>query len=268
MSKEDLSDIKISNLASLECALWEVGKRWGGVELLWRGHANSDWLLKAEVFRSMPNQTLYDETSLLGYFTAYARTRHQHCPEKDDLFAWLLLARHYGLPTRMMDWSTSPLVALYFAINDETVLSGDGCLWALHAGLLNKHMLGGGSPRLMPPDGPEITTLISAATVADRTMKKELANRHGGQVLACGPYETDARMLVQQGAFTVHSDATDLATIAMAPSEPWRRAFIIPADAKAELRNLLGALGIRSKNLFPDLHTLARELKLRHILNY
>jgi hypothetical protein len=120
---------------------------------VWRGHAQLDWLLQAEVFRR-PGASFgrYSENSLIRYFMAYAEARHARCPAQHDLLGWLTLARHYGLPTRLLDWSTSPLVALFFAVSDDKESSGvDGGLWALHAGEMNRAMRDG-SPRLLAPD--------------------------------------------------------------------------------------------------------------------
>jgi hypothetical protein len=59
-------------------------------------------------------------------------------PDPDDYFGWLFLAQHYGLPTRLLDWSESPLVALYFAVT-EGHEDHDGCVWALWPGGLNSY---------------------------------------------------------------------------------------------------------------------------------
>ena len=56
------------------------------------------------------------ELRLLRKFRARAHLRHHTCPDYFDYFGWLSLMRHYGLPTRLLDWSESPLVAAYFAM--------------------------------------------------------------------------------------------------------------------------------------------------------
>ncbi len=132
MVDHDLSEDEITNLATLERAIREVRSLWHGIDCVWRGHAQFDWRLQADVFRPKADGQLHSENSLIRYFMAYAGTRHAHRPDHNDYLGWLTLARHYGLPTRLLDWSTSPLVALYFAVSeDEGTLAVDGCLWAL-----------------------------------------------------------------------------------------------------------------------------------------
>jgi hypothetical protein len=52
-------------------------------------------------------------------------------PSEDDLAGWLSLMQHYRLPTRLLDWSFSPLIAAYFSVNDRFVEPVDACIWAL-----------------------------------------------------------------------------------------------------------------------------------------
>ena len=92
--QDDFSSIKITSLESFERALQQVSRELGGVYPYWRGHANIDWTLQAEVFRKP-----YNEVSLIRSFMAHAESRKRDCPPIDDRLGWLMLAKHYGLPT-------------------------------------------------------------------------------------------------------------------------------------------------------------------------
>lgn len=176
-------------------------------------------------------------------------------------WGWLLLARHFGLPTRLLDWSESPLVALYFAIG---VPDRDGCLWALQAGLLNQQMLGAGQWRLLAPDEPEIKELAALAFEPDAAARA--TSSPSGRVLASGTAEIDPRVVAQQATFTIHADGHDLADLAVGPSGPALQRFVVPKAAKQHLRNCLRALGLTRAGLFPDLAALAEDLKGRDFL--
>jgi hypothetical protein len=102
--------------------------------LWWRGQANSSWPLRPAIMRKP--YWKYQEPSRTIAFRLRAQTRHHDCPEWKDTASWLFLMQHYGLETRLLDWTESPLVALYFAVADDDAT--DGALFALNPGLLNQ----------------------------------------------------------------------------------------------------------------------------------
>ena len=118
MNLEDISPTRIADLKTFETVLDEIHGLFRGVVPYWRGHADREWALRAEVFRN----TAYRENSLLRYFMAHGESRIQRPPASSDHLGWLMLARHFGLPTRLLDWSQSPLVALWFAVQDSFCL--------------------------------------------------------------------------------------------------------------------------------------------------
>ena len=116
MRDEDLSTARITSLATLERAIAEIGSLFShATPAIWRGHGNVAWPLRAEVFRPLHDSHHYDELALTQAFLAQAESRHRRCPPHGDVVGWLMLARQGGLPTRLLDWTHNPLVALYFA---------------------------------------------------------------------------------------------------------------------------------------------------------
>jgi FRG domain len=266
MKDEDLSPIEIVDLASLERAISEAHSHFQGVLPLWRGHANIGWRLQAEVFRASAAGEIYQENTLLGYFMAGAESRHPRCPPVDDQVAWLMLARHYGLPTRLLDWSWSPLVALYFATENSRAFKPDGCLWALEPGQMNLGMIG--SQSLLMAENQVARPFLEIAFEPNQVVRRVRTTPLQGKALAIGMREIDPRVLAQQGAFSVHSDAADLSDVDYkldASQQPirWRRVFKVLASKKRNLRDHLRRLGIHKATLFPDLSALAEELKAR-----
>jgi FRG domain len=253
--QNDFSEIEIRSLATLEQALHQSGKF--GAHPYWRGHANETWALKAEVFREP-----YNEASLIHYFMAHGESRRLNCPPHEDRLGWLLLARHYGLPTRILDWTMSPLVALFFASEEDKASPGcNGCIWAVAVGLMHQQLLGTARRRFFAPNSPPVRELAAIAFEPDNARHRELTAPHAGKAIALGTREIDPRVLAQQGMFTIHADATDLAQIE--PPFSWRMAFRVPSSSKQALRETLTALGITRSSLFPDLSALAEDLKVR-----
>lgn len=100
-----------------------------GDELWYRGHRNNQWLLDASLYRekvmavqslgtseiaSLNYRNIIDFTKELNVFKGHLEG---HIPEEFNNFHLMFLGQHYGLKTPALDWSTDPLVALYFALD-------------------------------------------------------------------------------------------------------------------------------------------------------
>jgi hypothetical protein len=230
-----------------------------GIHPMWRGHANIEWSLTAEVFRPSSKGTAYPEVTLIRAFMGQAESRHPRCPPSNDLLGWLILARHYGLPTRILDWSMSPLVALFFAVEDADVTT-DGALWALNPGFLNWYMVE--QNRWMLPDDAEVQEIVAQAYEPRPGPAKKALKKLAGRAVAVGTREIDPRVMVQQGAFTIHADDRDLADPTRYDKDrPCLSGIRIEGKAKAKLQEELADLGIFRSSLFPDLGSLALDLK-------
>lgn len=102
---------------------------------IYRGVARSEYELIPAIgrYKSIDHEShLVFEHRILEEFQIRAVRYIKNEPSSD--FEWLFLAQHYGIPTRLLDWSTSPLVALYFACDKEldkegAVFSTDMPLW-------------------------------------------------------------------------------------------------------------------------------------------
>lgn len=208
----------------------------------WRGHASASWKLIPGVFRDA-SQSREREKNLALRFMTKAGTRHSRCPDQSDSPGWLFLMQHYGLPTRLLDWTESILVAAHFAVSEA--IQADGMIWGLLPFHLNLSQIG--SAAIPLPAFPVVTELVQAA------LGKTVVS--GDKTVAVMPIEADLRMLLQHGAYTIHSSATPLEEYQL-PVQSLCRATI-PAGAKQSLAEELKYLGVRRSTLFPDLHNLA-----------
>lgn len=213
-------------------------------EIWWRGHARPGWTLVPGVFRD--GRPAHHESNMTLRFFRKARTRHSPCPLDTDWPGWLFLMQHYRLPTRLLDWTESCLVAAFFAVTDY--LSEDGILWALNPFELNRSQTGLHALSVSGAD-----SLIPLFRAAFGT-----ASKPSDKILPVMAPEVDLRMLIQQSTFTIHGTATPIDALPGAAS--FTRRFTIPAAAKPFIGRQLAALGIRASTLFPDLEHLAQDL--------
>ena len=232
----ELTAVSISELLELAKSAESQFK-----ELPWfRGHADSRWQLVPSAHRRHP--------ILESQFAQQFRLRAPSvakCPDHGDYVSWLPLMRHYGLPTRLLDWTESLLVATYFA---TALPDQDGVVWILSPGSLNRLTIGGFIPFM---HDSRVKPLIAEAFGA----------KAGGEFspyLAVFAPRTDPRMAAQLGNYTIHRARAPLNEQQEVAHALTR--ISIPGTAKLRLRNELGLLGIRASSLFPDLATLATEI--------
>jgi hypothetical protein len=121
-------------------ALKEAISQFGSHDIWWRGHALSSWTLQPQIYRRKDGAIV--ENDFVRTFRRKAQSRHQNCPRLEDVTNWLFLMQHHRLPTRLLDWSESILIAAYFAVKDKEKHSQAGVLWALSPVQLNEDWFG------------------------------------------------------------------------------------------------------------------------------
>lgn len=250
---------QISDLATAEEVLLSTIRFFDGADAWWRGHANRDWQLLPRVYRNEEGHRR--ESDLLLRFMLQARTRMPDPPKGAKTKDWIFIAQHYGLPTRVLDWSESLLVALYFAVADANNDETDGALWCLEPGRLNQMQTG--DRRVFAPFHPGVKSALETPRI-DENMPSDAAATIGDQhakTLAVAPEQTDIRHFVQSAMSTIHGLTESLDELP--DSEQFLRKFIIPADAKRSLRARLRILGFSESTMFPTLDALAKTLAVR-----
>ena len=127
----------ISTWNDLERWLAQLGEGW-----CFRGHSMASWNLEPSLTRRLwrtvrvgthsVTQEINPAENEMRLFLEFQRKAQQHqfrVPPHDHAVDWLTMMQHYRVPTRLLDWTRSPYVALYFAMAE--VREGDAALWAI-----------------------------------------------------------------------------------------------------------------------------------------
>ena len=224
-------------------------------ETYWyRGHGNINYPLIPSVQRS---DYLGKEQYLANDFYMKASVTLNNKPDYRNYSAWLSIMRHYGLPTRLLDWSKSPLIAAYFATSKWREGSQkDGCLWVLKPEELNVEE--GFQRYLYSIDSHTATQMIRPAFKKEYVPSNPLVQ---DKILACYPIEHNMRIYVQQSAFTLHNTLRRLEDIL---NEDQLMKIIIPGQAKERIAKELISLGITISHIYPDSQNIAAELSEKY----
>lgn len=190
-------------------------------------------------------------------FRRLAPGRHSIVPQQDDWQAWLFLMQHFRLPTRLLDWSKSALVAAYFAVQDDGKKGADARIWGLRPGLLNKNEVL--KPIVLHSRMEYVRRLLS-----DLFGEPSDVPTNPPRAVAIAPEHIDARMAVQQATFTLHPSSEPLDELPGVEEFLWSAK--IPASAREKIQHQLALLRIDRMTLFPDLENLAYELSRKRYL--
>ncbi|MEA2572565.1 MAG: hypothetical protein QOI24_4566 [Acidobacteriota bacterium] len=250
-------DIEVSNWTDLQEALFTDSWR----EPLSRFRSNF-------VFRGVPRSTHGLSTSLqTGGFeaqerhllTSFRKYALRNVVHGDALWNWLSLAKHHGLPTRLLDWSYSPFVALHFATHDTKDFDLDGAIWCVDFSKTNE-LLPSRLRKMLERDGANIFTTEMLNETARSLEEFDALSRHPF-VVFFEPPSLDERIVNQFALFSLPSDPRLQLEDLLHQREEMYRRIIVPAELKWEIRDKLDQANITERVLFPGLDGLSAWLK-------
>jgi len=201
-------------------------RMWDVPEMMFRGVADSNYELIPSIGRYKakdPESHHRFERTILEEFKQRAVRYMSHDPRGE--FEWLFLAQHYGIPTRLLDWTSNPLVAMYFAC--ERNPDKECAVYKI--------------------------TMTRWYTNFGESDPFEIENIGGLR-----PRHTDIRYINQAGVFTIHPDPTkpiDLPNIAK---------YVFNSKIKDTIRWQLRKMGIHASFIYPSLESIARDVIHEH----
>lgn len=221
-----------------------------GLRLWYRGVDDASLSLVPSIQRS--EKRLEKERYITNDFYIRAKQILNNPPEKHNYAAWVSIMQHYGLPTRMLDWSQSPLIASFFASETyQTTYDMDAGIWILAPDILNEQE---GFGRCIFP--------IDADTSQEMLLPAFKHTHHNpalvDKILACHSTEKNLRMYYQQASFTIHNSLRRLEDIC---DENTLYKIIIPGYRKDYFINSLRVFGMTEGFIYPDLDHISNDLK-------
>jgi FRG domain len=215
----------------------------------YRGRRDADDDLTTSIVR-LGGDAAELEVQLMRAFRKYAAA---DATTHDTPWDWLALGQHHGLPTRLLDWTYSPYVALHFVTQHPAHFDRDGGVWALD--YVEAH-------RLLPPHLRELIEGERANVFTTELLMRAAPGLQdleqlGDFVLFVEPPSFDSRIVNQYALFSLMSRA-DASLDAWLEAHPkLLRKIVIPAELKWEVRDKLDQANLTERVLFPGLDGLS-----------
>ncbi|MEM8933772.1 MAG: FRG domain-containing protein [Acidobacteriota bacterium] len=234
---------------------------------LFRGMSNAEWPLTTSLER-LGSPVHQVEGPLLRAFERYTPAGTESLGSE---WKRLAVAQHNGLPTRVMDWTGSPLIAVHFATVEAAYRNGDeatdGIIWAVNASVVRYEIL----PSRMRSALDDAQAFVYSVPLLDqlypslRHFDDDVSKDADEVMIFFEPPSIDARIQNQYGLLSMMNGADKShehhlrAQAALHPDLV--RRVLIDRDAKSEIRDMLDQNNITERMLFPGLPGLCDWLR-------
>lgn len=239
-----------------------------------RGLSDSSYLLETSLKRlGGPYWRL--EKHLLRNFRKYSRLGVK---EQSSFWHLLALAQHHGLPTRLLDWTYSPYIALHFATVNLEQYQSDGVIWVADYEKAHKY-LPGPLRVLLEAEGAQAFTveLLAALDVhppehddvtflnfVEQLREFEALGADEEFLLFFEPPSINERIINQFALFSIMPNPTRNIDEWLEKHPDLFRKLVIPYEFKWECRDKLDQCNITERVLFPGLDGLSSWLKRQY----
>jgi len=206
-------------------------------EYWFRGHGRIQWKLTPSALRYPKEEDRNKALGLLRSFKRVAEIKLSTPPPPQDELKWMQLAQQYGLPTRLLDWTSNAAIALYFACQE---LKKDGLVFLLNPADLNRENVG---------EARVLDALHDAATIKPYLSLGGQEDKNGLGTIAINPVLNSERIVLQRGRFTLHGakqfslDKKHVPSLVCLP---------VPKEVKRQCLAELEGVGVDEMSIFPE----------------
>lgn len=228
----------------------------------YRGLPNSSYSLLTTLQRNSKGKTSEVEKSILRNFAKYAVSEGSQISESPWL--QMVVGQHHGLPTRLLDWSYSPLVALHFATSGEDMRymdNHDCVVWKIDVDEIHKRL-----PKsyadVLKAENAHLFTVPMLTRIAD-TLEKYDDIMGDDALVILEPPSIDQRIINQYSYFTVMPQGISCMERFLADYTECSVRYIIKKELRWQVRDMLDKINLNERILFPGLDGLSAWMK-RH----
>jgi hypothetical protein len=246
-------------IAALTHNDWQPSRGKFRINVVYRGHALAEQNLHTSLFRLRGETSDRLEPHLLRNFRKYAA---RDASPGDSDWNWLSVAQHHGLPTRLLDWSNSPYVALHFATADPRCYDAPGAVWCVDYSAVHELLPAELGREIAAHEAGLFTTgMLSriAYTLQEFDHYRDEENRP--VPLFFEPPSLDERIVNQSAVFSAMSGATASLHEWLGAHPGLYRKVVIPPGLKWRIRDHLDQANMTERVLFPGLDGLSRWLR-------
>lgn len=246
---------------------------------IFRGQSNSEWTLKPRLVRvwdemygrcrnktRVVQEALLKEYDAIQYFqkrvgSAEASFRSLSRALSLDTYAeWLAAMQHYSAPTRLLDWTSSFYVALYFAVEEPRV---DGAVWILNAQTVREY-----TDKVISEKGYGVEQANAVFASCESYVEFGVGLAPIVEVVS-NQFKTD-RMIAQHSLFTLSYQLFfDHAYVGLPMLDrlpPVLIKIVIPSESKRIIRQRLSKINLFADVLFPGLDGIGRAVNERVVI--
>lgn len=229
---------------------------------LYRGLPDESYRLVTSLKRNCKDKKNELEGSVLWNFTKYAAKED---PElKNSVWRQIIIGQHHGLPTRLLDWSYSPMVAMHFATsgeNMETMDQHNCAVWKIDIPEMNTKMPEIYRKKLQEERAYLLTVEMMDALASN--LKKFDQDMGADALPLIEPPSIDQRIINQYSYFmVVPAGVTDVEEFLDRHTEKTTK-YIIDKSLKWRLRDMLDQMNMNERSIYPGLDGLTQWIK-RH----
>ena len=226
---------------------------------IYRGMSNIKFDMTTSLKRNCKGHQGELEPAMLRYFAKYAAMDQPQV--ENNVWRQMVLGQHYGLPTRLLDWSHSPLVALHFAVSEnnmDKMEAHDCVMWRMDMNELHE-LLPVSYQQILNDENTTVFSVDMLCRIAP-TLDQYDADMKDQSMVIVEPPSMDLRIINQYSFFSIVPNGMDSIEKFLDERTENTAKIVISKDLRWRIRDLLDQLNMSERTVYPGLDGLSKWL--------